>query len=89
MLAQACLVALMLLALGVLCCVYRFLRGPSLPDRVLALDTLSVLVLAQFIVLGVYYDTRLYFEAGLLIALLGFLSTVAVAKFLLRGGVLE
>ena len=89
MLPQACFLALTLLTLGVLCCLYRLIQGPSLPDRVLALDTLSTLVLGQFIVLGILYKTRFYFEAALLIALLGFLSTVSVAKFLLRGQVME
>ncbi len=89
MLAQTGFLALTLLTLGVLCCLYRLIKGPSLPDRVLALDTLSTLMVGQFIVLGILYNTRFYFEAALLIALLGFLSTVAVAKFLLRGGVME
>ncbi len=89
MLTQTGFLALTLLTLGVLCCLYRLIKGPSLPDRVLALDTLSTLMVGQFIVLGILYNTRFYFEAALLIALLGFLSTVAVAKFLLRGGVME
>ncbi len=89
MLASSCLLALTLLTFGVLCCLYRLIKGPSLPDRVLALDTLSTLMVGQFIVLGILYKTRFYFEAALLIALLGFISTVSVAKFLLRGGVME
>ncbi|MCS7265302.1 MAG: K+/H+ antiporter subunit F [Armatimonadetes bacterium] len=89
MLAQACFLASALLTFGFACCIYRFLRGPSIPDRILALDTLSTLVMAQFIVLCIMQGNRNYMEAALLIALLGFISTTVAAKFLLRGSVME
>ena len=60
-------------------------RGPSAPDRVLALDTLYIDALALLVALGVWLDTTLYFEVALLIGLLGFVGTVVVATFLLRG----
>lgn len=81
--AQAMLVAAMLLA------TWRLLRGPRAQDRALAFDALYVaamlLMLARSIALGVTY----YFEAALIIALLGFVGSLALARFLLRGEVIE
>ena len=74
-----------MLALALLLAAWRLVRGPSLPDRVLALDTLYVDALALLVALGVWLDTGLYFEVALLIGLLGFIGTVVVATFLLRG----
>ena len=74
-----------MLALALLLAAWRLVRGPSLPDRVLALDTLYVNALALLVALGVWLDTGLYFEVALLIGLLGFIGTVVVAIFLLRG----
>ena len=74
-----------MLALAMLLAAWRLVRGPSLPDRVLALDTLYVNALALLVALGVWLDTGLYFEVALLIGLLGFIGTVVVAIFLLRG----
>jgi len=67
----------------------RLARGPSLPDRILALDTLYVNAMALLILGGVMADTVLYFEAALIIAALGFIGTVAMAKYLLRGRIVE
>lgn len=78
-------VVVAMLALALLLAAWRLIRGPSLPDRVLALDTLYVNALALLVALGVWLDTTLYFEAALLIGLLGFVGTVVVATFLLRG----
>lgn len=68
---------------------WRLLRGPSLPDRILALDTMYINSIALIILYGLLMKTPLYFEAALLIAMLGFVSTVAVCKFLLRGDIIE
>ncbi|MCY0967356.1 K+/H+ antiporter subunit F [Parathalassolituus penaei] len=68
---------------------WRLVRGPSVTDRVLALDTMYINVIAMIILLGIYFDTSLYFEAALLIAMLGFVSTAAVSKYLLRGDIIE
>jgi multicomponent K+:H+ antiporter subunit F len=76
-------------ALGFLFAAYRVLRGPSVPDRILALDTMYVNALALLMVLGIVFDTKLYFEAALVIALLGFIGTVALARFVLRGDIIE
>lgn len=70
-------------------CAWRLLRGPEAADRVLALDTMYINVVALVILLGISFGTELFFEAALLIALLGFVSTVALARFLSRGDVIE
>ncbi len=69
--------------------IWRLLRGPSLPDRVLALDTMFINSIALILVWDLYLRTAMYFEAALLIAMLGFVSTVAVCKYLLRGDLIE
>lgn len=68
---------------------FRLLRGPDAPDRILALDTLYINAIALLVLLGIYLASPLYFEAALLIALMGFVGTVALAKFLLRGDIIE
>jgi multicomponent K+:H+ antiporter subunit F len=70
-------------------CVWRLLRGPEPADRVLALDTMYINVVALVILLGLLLGTELFFEAALLIALLGFVGTVALSRYLSRGDVIE
>lgn len=67
----------------------RLVRGPSAPDRVLALDTLYMNAVAVAILLGIRYDSTAYFEAALVIALIGFVATVALARFAARDGVMD
>lgn len=81
--ALACVIGAMLL------CTVRLLRGPSAHDRVLALDTLWMTGMVLALVLGIRSGTQLYFEAAMLIALVGFVSTIAMAKFLMRGEIIE
>jgi multicomponent K+:H+ antiporter subunit F len=68
---------------------YRLLRGPTVPDRILALDTLYVNAVALLMLLGIVLDTKFYFEAALVIVMLGFIGTVALARFVLRGDIIE
>ncbi len=68
---------------------WRLLRGPSLADRILALDTLYINTLALLVLFGIQRGTALYFETALLIAMLGFASTVVLSKYLLRGDIVE
>jgi multicomponent K+:H+ antiporter subunit F len=81
--------ALLCVGFGLVLCAWRLLRGPEATDRVLALDTMYVNLVALVILLGMRYGTELYFEAALLIALLGFVSTVALGRYLSRGDVIE
>ena len=76
-------------ALALLLNAWRLLRGPGVPDRILALDILYINTLALLVLLGVYLGTDVYFEAALVIAMLGFVGTVVLSKFLLRGDIAE
>lgn len=77
------------LTLALLPCGWRLLRGPTAVDRVLALDTLYLNALALIIVLGIRLGSGLLFEAALLAALLGYVSTVALARFVSRGDLVD
>ena len=85
----ALLAAQTLVALAMVFTVYRVLRGPRAQDRVLALDTLYVNALILMVTFGIRTGSTLYFEAALVIGMLGFVATAALAKFLLRGEVIE
>ncbi|MGB3387758.1 MAG: K+/H+ antiporter subunit F [Pseudaminobacter sp.] len=71
------------------CNLYRMVRGPRAQDRVLAFDALYVNAMLLLLTFGIRSGTTLYFELALIISLLGFVSTVALAKFLMRGEVIE
>jgi multicomponent K+:H+ antiporter subunit F len=83
------LAAQVLLALAMACATFRLLRGPRAQDRVLALDTTYVNAMLLILTFGMREGDTIYFEAALVIALLGFVSTAALAKFLMRGEVIE
>lgn len=83
------LISQVLLALAMSCATFRLLRGPRAQDRVAGLDTLYVSAMLLMLVFGIRAGNTFYFEAALVIALLGFVSTVALAKFLMRGEVIE
>lgn len=82
-------IAQMLLALAMAGAVYRMIKGPRAQDRVLSLDSLYVNAMLLMVVFGIRSGTTLYFEVALIIAVVGFASTVALAKFLMRGEVIE
>jgi multicomponent K+:H+ antiporter subunit F len=77
------------IGLALLLNLYRLLRGPGAPDRIVALDTAYVNAMALLVVFGIRQDSTVYFEVVLLIALVGFVSTVMLSKYILRGDVLE
>jgi multicomponent K+:H+ antiporter subunit F len=81
--------ALIVIALAMVFAAIRLLRGPAAEDRVLALDTLYVNSMIMALMLGIQLGSRFYFDIALLIALLGFVGSAAMAKFLLRGEVIE
>lgn len=74
-------------ALALLLNAWALFKGPSLPERILALDLLYLNALALFVLLGLALGTAWYAEVAVLISLLGFVSTVALCKFILRGAV--
>lgn len=82
-------IALGLLSLALLMNLYRLLIGPDTPDRILALDTMYINTIAIMILLGMRMSSDLLFEAALLIAVMGFVGTVALSKFLSRGDIIE
>jgi len=79
----ACYVAAMAL------CLVRLVRGPSAQDRVLAMDLICTIAMLVLLVLAIRYASVMYFEAALLISIFGFVGAMAMAKFLLRGEVIE
>lgn len=81
--------ALLLLAVAMLCALSRLLIGPTAQDRITALDCLYINGMLMMLVLGIVYASNVYFEAAMLIALFGFVGSTALAKFLLRGEVIE
>ena len=89
MLAIVIPVCLAILGLAFLLTLARLLRGPSLPDRIVALDTLNINAIALIVLLGIRLDSALFFEAALLIAVMGFVATVALSKYLQRGDIIE
>ena len=89
MLAIVIPLCLAILGLAFLLTLGRLLRGPSLPDRIVALDTLNINAIALIVVLGISLDSAVFFEAALLIAVMGFVATVALSKYLQRGDIIE
>ncbi|ALP52826.1 cation:proton antiporter [Candidatus Tenderia electrophaga] len=89
MIHTALIIAFTLVGIAVIFAFWRLLRGPSAPDRILALDTLYVNTIALLVLFGIYLGNNIYFEAALLIALMGFVGTVALCKYLLRGDIIE
>ncbi|WP_058833827.1 K+/H+ antiporter subunit F [Luteimonas abyssi] len=89
MIEIAIVVALHVIGLAMLLSLWRLLRGPTAPDRILALDTLYVSTIAQLILFGMYLNTEIYFEAALVIAMLGFFGTVVLSKYVIRRDIVE
>jgi multicomponent K+:H+ antiporter subunit F len=89
MLSLAIQLSLAMMVLALLLNLWRLVRGPSVLDRVVALDTMYINVIALLVLLGVLRGSVLYFESALLIAMVGFVGTVALCKFMLRGNIIE
>jgi len=82
-------IGFVLISLALIFSFYRLIKGPSQPDRILALDTLYINSIAILVLTGIYLESSVYFEAALLIAVMGFVGTVALSKYLLRGDIME
>lgn len=89
MLAYVIPFCLVLISLALMLNVLRLVKGPSMPDRVLALDTLYINALALIVLFGIWLASDLFFEIALLIAVMGFVSTVAIGKHLLHGEIID
>lgn len=81
--------ALLAVSAATVLTLYRLLAGPAAVDRILALDTLAINAIALIVLAGIFWGTPLYFEAAMLFAMVGFLTTVAFCKYLMRGNVME
>ena len=81
--------AFVCVSLAILLNLFRLWRGPLSADRILAVDTLTINAIAMIVLFGIAYATPAYFEAALLLAMVGFVGTVAYCKFLLRGDIIE
>ncbi|MBE0483144.1 MAG: K+/H+ antiporter subunit F [Bacterioplanes sp.] len=89
MLESVLLLVSLMVAVALVLNAWRLMIGPSTADRILALDTMYINSIALIVLLGLYFQTDLYYEAALLIAMLGFVSTAALAKYLIRGDIIE
>lgn len=89
MIASALIFAFICFSLALLLTAWRLAKGPTFADRILALDTLVVNCVALIVLYGIYSASKTYFEAALLFAMTGFISTVAYCRFILRGDVIE
>lgn len=85
----ALVIAFLVVALAQIMSMIRLVVGPSTGDRILALDTMVVNAIGLIVLLGISQGSRIYFEGALIIAMLGFVSTVAYARFVLRGDIIE
>ena len=82
-------IAQLLLALAMAAAAYRIIRGPRAQDRIVSLDALYVNAMLVLVIFGIKTGTTVYYEVALIVGLLGFVGTVALAKFLMRGEVIE
>lgn len=85
----ALVIAFVAVALSQVMSMIRLVIGPSTGDRILALDTMVINAIGIIVLLGISQGTQVYFEAAMIIAMLGFVSTVAYARFILRGDIIE
>lgn len=89
MIATAAAIALAMMTLALVLNLWRLIVGPTSADRIAALDTMYINTIALLVLLGIVRGSVLYFEGALLVALLGFVGTVALCKFVLRGDIME
>lgn len=88
-LPKVLLLCIGLLAVSLLCTIYRLVQGPSIVDRLLALDTLFLNTICFILLLGAYWATTMLFEVALLMTMLGFVSTAALARYFTTGHVVD
>jgi multicomponent K+:H+ antiporter subunit F len=89
MIASAGQIALVLMSAALVLNLWRLLKGPSIADRIIALDTMYINSVALLVLLGIVRNSTLYFEAALIMALLGFVGTVALCLYVLRRDIMD
>jgi multisubunit Na+/H+ antiporter MnhF subunit len=82
-------IILIIISISIALCMIRVYKGPTTPDRVIALDTVAVNVLAFIAVLSMHLNTEMFFDAVLVIAVIAFVGTVAIAKYLMKGDIIK
>ena len=85
----AIVTGMFLVGIAMLMSLWRLVRGPTAPDRILALDTLYIATIALLVLFGMYLSSEVYFEAALIIAMLGFFGTVVLSKYVIRRDIVE
>ncbi|GLI98969.1 K+/H+ antiporter subunit F [Sphingobium sp. BS19] len=89
MITIALSIAVVAVALALLFNGWRLFKGPALGDRIVALDTMVINAIALIVLIGMVTGRNAYFEAALMLAMVGFVSTIAYCKFILRGDIVE
>ncbi|CUI01228.1 K+/H+ antiporter subunit F [Leisingera aquaemixtae] len=89
MIENAAYFAFACFALAMLMNLWKIVTAPDIADRILALDTMFINAIALMVLYGLALGTEIFFEAAMIIAMLGFVSTVAYARFILRGNIIE
>jgi multicomponent K+:H+ antiporter subunit F len=89
MIDMAIAATMVVVGASMLLALWRLVRGPTAPDRILALDTLYVSTIAEVVLLGMLKETETYFEIALIIAMLGFFGTVVLSKYVIRRDIVE
>ncbi|MDQ0339579.1 multicomponent Na+:H+ antiporter subunit F [Caldalkalibacillus uzonensis] len=89
MFAYLLMTALMIIAASILISLYRVIRGPSMPDRIIAVDTIGINIIGMVAIISMMLETQAFLEIILLIGILAFIGTISYAKFLERGVVIE
>lgn len=89
MLEMALMIALIMVSISFVLSFYRLVMSDEAPSRILALDTLYINLIALLVLYGLYQDSNLFFESALLIAVMGFVGTIALSKYVLHGDIME
>jgi multicomponent K+:H+ antiporter subunit F len=85
----AILIALHATGLAMLLALWRLVRGPTVPDRILALDTLNIDAILMLVLYGMHARSQMHFEAALILAMFGFTGTVVLTRYVLRRDIIE
>jgi multicomponent K+:H+ antiporter subunit F len=85
----AIIISYVAIGIALLLTTWRLWQGPGLPDRIMSLDKLYINTVALLVVLGIDLDSNVFFEAALLIALMGFIGTIAACKYIVSGDIVR
>lgn len=89
MIHSVTVIAMIMIAISMAFCAYRLVKGPCVADRVVSLDTIGINLIAMVLVFSINQNTQVYLDVPLVIAIIAFLGTVSMAKFIVGGGILD